>query len=93
LTRSRGGNGRAFKALQGAIRFRLLYLPSDQRLPKFGIGEIIGSTRSQVSTFMNKFRKLGFIDYNGDLEVHNSLLSMVLHETPAIKVHSELEKD
>jgi CRP/FNR family cyclic AMP-dependent transcriptional regulator len=54
---------------------------------------IIGSTRSQVSIFMNKFRKLGFIDYNGDLEVHNSLLSMVLHETPAIKVDSELEKD
>ena len=57
------------------------------------LAEIIGSTRSQVSTFMNKFRKLGFIDYNGDLEVHNFLLSMVLHETPAINVDSELEKD
>jgi CRP/FNR family transcriptional regulator, cyclic AMP receptor protein len=57
------------------------------------LAEIIGSTRSQVSTFMNKFRRLGFIDYNGDLEVHNSLLSLVLHETPAIKIESETEKD
>jgi hypothetical protein len=45
----------------------------------------IGSTRSQVSMFINKFWKLGFINYNGHLEIHNSLLSLVLHETPAIK--------
>jgi hypothetical protein len=37
-----------------------------------------------VSFFMNKFRKLGFINYNGRLEVHSSLLNMVLHETPGI---------
>jgi CRP-like cAMP-binding protein len=48
------------------------------------LAEIIGTTRSRVSVFMNKFRKLGLIKYNGDLEVHNSLLSMVLHESPAI---------
>jgi CRP-like cAMP-binding protein len=49
------------------------------------LAEMVGTTRSRVSAFMNKFRKLGFIDYNGHLEVHNSLLSMVLHETPEIR--------
>ncbi len=44
------------------------------------LAEMIGTTRSRVSFFMNKFRKLGFIDYNGGLEVHSSLLNMVLHE-------------
>jgi len=51
------------------------------------LAEMIGTTRSRVSFFMNKFRKLGFIDYNGGnggLEVHSSLLNMVLHETPGI---------
>jgi hypothetical protein len=41
---------------------------------------MIGSTRSRVNFFMNKFRKLGLIDYNGTLTVHPSLLSVVLHE-------------
>jgi CRP/FNR family transcriptional regulator, cyclic AMP receptor protein len=49
------------------------------------LAEIIGTTRSRVSLFMNKFRKLGLISYNGSLEVHKSLLSMVLHETPQIR--------
>lgn len=44
------------------------------------LAEMIGTTRSRVNFFMNKFRKLGFIDYNGGLRVHNSLLSVVLHE-------------
>lgn len=44
------------------------------------LAEMIGTTRSRVSFFMNKFRKLGFIHYNGGLQVHNSLLSVVLHE-------------
>jgi len=44
------------------------------------LAEMIGTTRSRVSFFMNKFRKLGFIDYNGGLEVHNSLLNIVLHD-------------
>ena len=46
---------------------------------------------SDVSFFMNKFRKLGFIDYNGGLEVHSALLNMVLHETPGITKGSDGE--
>jgi CRP/FNR family transcriptional regulator, cyclic AMP receptor protein len=49
------------------------------------LAEMIGTTRSRVSHFMNKFRKLGLIDYNGRIEVHSSLLNMVLHEKPEIK--------
>jgi len=49
------------------------------------LAEIIGTTRSRVSFFMNKFRRLGLIDYNGHIEVHSSLLNLVLHETPEIK--------
>jgi CRP/FNR family transcriptional regulator, cyclic AMP receptor protein len=49
------------------------------------LAEMIGTTRSRVSHFMNKFRQLGFIDYNGHLEVHNSLLSVVLNDQPHIK--------
>jgi CRP/FNR family cyclic AMP-dependent transcriptional regulator len=41
---------------------------------------IIGTTRPRVSFFMNKFRKLGFIDYNGHLQVHSSLLTVVLRD-------------
>jgi len=44
------------------------------------LAEMIGTTRSRVNFFMNKFRKLGFIDYNGKLRVNNSLLSVVLHD-------------
>ena len=44
------------------------------------LAEMIGTTRSRVSFFMNKFRKLGFISYNGHMEVHSSLLSVVLHD-------------
>lgn len=44
------------------------------------LAEMVGTTRPRVSSFMNKFRKLGFIDYNGGLEVHSSLLTVVLHE-------------
>jgi len=49
------------------------------------LAEMIGTTRSRVSFFMNKFRKLGFIEYNGKLEIHNSLLNVVLHDKPQIK--------
>ncbi len=52
-------------------------------LPKVSqqmLAEMIGTTRTRVNFFMNRFRKLGFIHYNGGLEVHNSLLSVVLHE-------------
>jgi CRP-like cAMP-binding protein len=44
------------------------------------LAEMVGTTRSRVNFFMNKFRKLGFIHYNGGLKVHNSLLSVILHE-------------
>ena len=44
------------------------------------LAEIIGTTRSRVSFFMNRFRKLGFIHYNGGLQVHRSLLNIVLHD-------------
>jgi CRP-like cAMP-binding protein len=44
------------------------------------LAEMIGTTRSRVSFFMNKFRKLGFIEYNGELKVHSSLLNVVLHD-------------
>ena len=49
------------------------------------LAEMIGTTRSRVSFFMNKFRKLGFIHYNGGIQVHSSLLNLVLHEVPHIE--------
>jgi CRP/FNR family transcriptional regulator, cyclic AMP receptor protein len=54
-------------------------------LPKISqevLAEMVGTTRSRVNFFMNKFRKLGFIDYNGGLKVHHALLSVVLHDSP-----------
>ena len=53
------------------------------------LADMIGTTRSRVSFFMNKFRKLGFISYNGKIEVHNSLLNAVLHEKPRIDSDDE----
>jgi CRP/FNR family transcriptional regulator, cyclic AMP receptor protein len=50
------------------------------------LAEMIGTTRSRVSFFMNKFRKLGFINYNGGIEVHSSLLNVVLHDQPQIRI-------
>ena len=49
------------------------------------LADMIGTTRSRVSSFMNKFRQLGLIDYNGHIEVHRSLLNVVLHENPKIR--------
>ena len=49
------------------------------------LAEMIGTTRSRVSFFMNRFRKLGFIKYNGHIEVQSSLLNVVLHEQPEIE--------
>jgi CRP/FNR family transcriptional regulator, cyclic AMP receptor protein len=46
------------------------------------LAEMVGTTRSRVSFFMNRFRKLGFIHYNGGLQVHSSLLNIVLHDSP-----------
>ena len=56
------------------------------------LAQMVGATRPQVSTFMNKFRQLGFINYNGTLEVHNSLLNVVLHDKPQIRRGSHREK-
>jgi CRP-like cAMP-binding protein len=53
------------------------------------LAEMIGTTRSRVSAFMNKFRKLGFIEYNGDLKVHNSLLNVILHDAPGLRRETE----
>lgn len=55
----------------------------EQYIPKISqetLAEMIGTTRSRVSFFMNRFRKLGFIEYNGRIRVHKSLLSVVLHD-------------
>jgi CRP/FNR family cyclic AMP-dependent transcriptional regulator len=56
------------------------------------LAEMIGTTRSRVSYFMNKFRKLGLISYNGKIEVHNSLLNAVLHEKPKIERDDSISK-
>jgi CRP/FNR family transcriptional regulator, cyclic AMP receptor protein len=48
------------------------------------LAEMIGTTRSRVSQFMNKFRKLGLVDYNGKIEVHDALLNFVLHDRPQV---------
>ena len=49
------------------------------------LADMVGTTRARVSYFMNKFRKLGFIDYNGGIQVHSSLLNVLLHDKPQIK--------
>jgi CRP/FNR family transcriptional regulator, cyclic AMP receptor protein len=54
--------------------------PIATKISQETLAEMIGTTRSRVSFFMNKFRKLGFIEYNGKIEVHSSLLSIVLRE-------------
>jgi CRP/FNR family cyclic AMP-dependent transcriptional regulator len=51
-----------------------------QKVSQETLAEMIGATRSRVNLFMNKFRKLGFIDYNGEIKIKRSLLSVVLHE-------------
>ena len=49
------------------------------------LAEMVGTTRSRVSFFMNRFRKLGFIDYNGTLKVHSSLLNVILYDKPELR--------
>ena len=55
------------------------------------LAEMVGTTRSRVSFFMNRFRKLGLIDYNGTIHVHQSLLNSVLHDKPKIREEEEEE--
>jgi len=54
--------------------------PMIAKLSQETLAEMIGTTRSRVSFFMNKFRKLGFLDYNGGIHVHSSLVNVVLHD-------------
>ncbi len=57
--------------------------PNQRTLPKISqetLAEMIGATRARVNFFMNKFRKLGLIEYNGGLKINSSLLSIVLHD-------------
>ena len=56
------------------------------------LAEMIGTTRSRVSHFMNKFRKLGYIEYNGKLEIRNSLLNVLLYDKPEIRKHGPSEE-
>jgi CRP-like cAMP-binding protein len=56
--------------------------PIVARISQETLAEMIGTTRARVSFFMNKFRKLGYIDYNGHLIIHNSLLNVVLYDRP-----------
>ena len=55
------------------------------KISQEALAAMIGTTRSRVSFFMNKFRRLGFIDYNGGIEVHNSLLNVVLHDQSLVE--------
>jgi CRP/FNR family transcriptional regulator, cyclic AMP receptor protein len=59
--------------------------PINPNISQETLAEMIGTTRSRVSFFMNKFRKLGFISYNGKIEVHRSLLNAVLYEKPSLR--------
>jgi CRP/FNR family cyclic AMP-dependent transcriptional regulator len=62
--------------------------PTPAIVPKISqetLAEMIGTSRTHVNFFMNKFRQLGLIDYNGDIKVHSSLLNMLLHDRPAIE--------
>jgi CRP/FNR family transcriptional regulator, cyclic AMP receptor protein len=63
--------------------------PTLARISQETLAEMIGTTRSRVSTFMNKFRRLGFIEYNGELRVHSSLLNVVLHDNPHLRTAAE----
>ena len=62
--------------------------PIIARISQETLAEMIGTTRSRVSFFMNRFRKLGFIEYNGHIEVHSSLLNVVLHDQPQIRTEA-----
>jgi CRP/FNR family cyclic AMP-dependent transcriptional regulator len=55
------------------------------------LADMIGTTRSRVSFFLNKFRRLGFIEYNGHFTVHSSLLSVVLHDDPRVALSSQMD--
>ena len=58
--------------------------PITTRISQETLAEMVGTTRARVSFFMNKFRKMGLIDYNGHLKIHSSLLNVLLHDEPHI---------
>ena len=73
------------KRLARALLLLARYGKEDQplRLPKMSqemLAEMVGTTRSRINFFMNKFRRLGFIEYNGDIKVNRSLMTVVLHD-------------
>ena len=59
--------------------------PVLQTITQATLAEMVGTTRSRINFFMNKFRRLGLIDYNGKIRVHRSLLDLVLHEQPEVE--------
>jgi len=59
--------------------------PVITKLSQETLAEMIGTTRSRVSFFMNKFRRLGFLEYNGELKIHNSLLNVILYDDPSFR--------
>jgi CRP/FNR family cyclic AMP-dependent transcriptional regulator len=63
--------------------------PINPNISQETLAEMVGTTRSRVSFFMNKFRKLGFIDYNGKIEVHRSLLTAVLYDKPHLEARTD----
>ena len=65
--------------------------PINRNINQETLAEMIGTTRSRVSFFMNKFRKLGLISYNGKIEVHRSLLNAVLYEKPRLKGSEKIQ--
>ena len=67
--------------------------PISPNISQETLADMIGTTRSRVSYFMNKFRKLGFISYNGKIEVHNSLLDAVLREKPQLDRDQKADTD
>ena len=75
-----GSSQRSKTARQRPIGPTFQTARSAPRLSQEMLGEMIGTTRSRVSFFMNRFRKLGFIHYSGGLQVHSSLLNVVLHD-------------
>jgi len=72
------------KRLARALLLLARYGKEDQplqlKLSQETLAEIVGTTRSRINFFMNKFRDLGFIEYNGDIKVNRSLLTVVLHD-------------
>ena len=85
-----------FNSTEKRLARQLLLLAEQEpllaKISQEELAEMIGSTRTHVSFFMNKFRRLGLIDYNGQIQVHPSLLKSVLDEKPKIEIREERPK-